>query len=95
MPRNRSLVVSSLRKKGFTEEQGKRDHNFYFLTHQGKRTSIYTKVSRGTSHKEISDVLLSAMSKQTYLTKKQFLDLVDCDLSADGLIKILTEAKRL
>jgi len=37
-------------------------------------------MSRGSSHKSISDDLLGKMAKQVGLSKKLFLELVDCNL---------------
>lgn len=78
-------VHSSLTKKGFVEEPG--DHHFYCLHVDGKKTAIRTKLSR--NKQEVGDPLISAMSKQTHLNKKQFADLVNCPLSKEEYQKIL------
>lgn len=78
-------VKSSLLKKGFTEENG--DHHFYILFIGGKQTIVRTKVSH--NKQDIGDGLISAMSKQLFLKKKQFLDLINCPLSKEKYIKIL------
>jgi uncharacterized protein YtpQ (UPF0354 family) len=81
MPKERTHVVSGLKDKGFRLEQDKRDHDFLFFEHVGVTQAIYTKVSRGTSHRTIDDQLLGKMSRQLKLTRKQFNDLVDCPMS--------------
>lgn len=79
MPRKRDLVVGNLTSKGFKTIEG--DHVF-LVYHRldGLKTPIRTKVSRGSSHRDISDPLLSQMAKQVKLTKPRFLELVDCTL---------------
>ena len=41
-------------------------------------------VSHGSAYKTLGDPLLSAMAKQTGITKKSFLELVDCTLDQVG-----------
>jgi predicted RNA binding protein YcfA (HicA-like mRNA interferase family) len=81
MPRPAREVMASLEKKGFTKKEN--DHTFFHLWVDGKKTTVYTKVSHG--EKEIHDNLLGAMARQLRLSKKQFLELVDCPLTFDAL----------
>jgi hypothetical protein len=78
MSRARKDVESGLLAKGFQKRDG--DHT-YFIYHDtdGKKSTAKTKTSH--SGKDLDDSLLALMSKQAKLTKKQFLDLVDCPLS--------------
>ena len=62
-------VAVSLCAKGFREDH-KRDHRYYFFYHQGKKSSIQTKISHNAD--EIDDYLCSAMSRQMRLTRDQF-----------------------
>ena len=80
MPLDRRKIKSALDAKGFVRTE--RDHS-YFVYHStaGKKTSIRTKTSRGTSHKEIGDCLVSKMSRQCKLTNRDFNSLVNCTLS--------------
>ena len=80
MQRDRVDVISSLERKGFQKDGGDHEYFIYFNT-DGKKTMKKTKVSRGSSYKNIGDDLLGKMSKQVGLTKKLFLDLVDCSLT--------------
>jgi hypothetical protein len=78
-------VVSSLEKKGFVQAEG--DHTFLILYVNGKKTSIHTKVSHGSS--EINDYLINKMSIQVKLERKKFLDLVNCPLSLEHYLEEL------
>jgi len=47
------------------------------------------KISHG--EKEIDDNLLSIMARQVKLTKKLFIDLIDCPLSEEQYVKHLRD----
>lgn len=81
-------VLSGLMKKGFVQSQG--HHAFLILYINGKKTSIYTKVSHGSN--EINEYLINQMSLQVRLEKRQFIDLVNCPLSLEDYLREL-EAK--
>jgi predicted RNA binding protein YcfA (HicA-like mRNA interferase family) len=91
MPRDAKDVAAGLAVKGFVRREG--DHHFYSLLVGGKKTGIITKVSHG--EKEIHDGLLAQMAKQTRLVKKDFLDLVDCPLSAEDYLRKLRDGGHL
>ncbi|MBT3226316.1 MAG: hypothetical protein HN580_27490 [Deltaproteobacteria bacterium] len=81
---------TSLKKKGFVQD--KKDHFFYYYHYKDKKiTSIRTKVSHGA--REIDDGLIAMMSRQTKLTKKKFVDLIDCHLSKEDYLKHLLDSK--
>lgn len=83
MPRKRDLIIANLTGKGFEVVDG--DHIFLvYRRTDGLKTAIRTKVSRGSSHKDISDSILGQMAKQVRLSKKTFLELVDCTLNQIG-----------
>lgn len=83
MQRTRQKIMASLTKKGFIQNDYK-DHFFFtYHTKSGKKTNIFTKLSRGTHHKTIGDSLLNPMAKQCKLDKNDFIDLIDCPLSRD------------
>lgn len=79
MPRPAKKVSKALITKGFRESAG-RDHHFYFLYINGKKTIIKTKISRG-SHKDISDQILNKMQKQLHLPYREFNAYLDCTFS--------------
>jgi predicted RNA binding protein YcfA (HicA-like mRNA interferase family) len=91
MPRDAKNVAAGLAGKGFILRDG--DHHFYSLVVGGKKTGIFTKVSHG--EREIHDGLLAQMAKQTKLVKKDFLDLVDCPMSAADYLKKLRDGGHL
>lgn len=80
MPVNRRVIEDALKAKGFVRTQG--DHTFFiYYSQDGKKSPVRTKLSYGTSHKDITDNLLSQMAKQCKLTNKDFRNLIDCPLS--------------
>ena len=81
MPKNTKNVQKMLIKKGFKEEPGK-DHHYYVLWIDGKKTSIRTKISRG-SYKDISDALLKCMQQQMRLPKREFDGFMECTFSKE------------
>lgn len=82
-------MESALKKKGFVLEPG--DHRYYTLFVDGQRTHIMTFVSRGTGHKQIGSPLIAEMAKQMKLSKKEFLEFVECRLSHASLVAKLRE----
>ena len=83
MQRKQRDIESALEQKGFTRVEG--DHSwFIYYALDGKKTPIKTKTSHGPGGTSIGDPLLSAMAKQCSLTKKRFLELVDCSLDREG-----------
>ena len=72
-------VINGLKKKGFSLSES--DHTHLIFCLNGKKTQIRTKISHGSG--EIDDGLISLMSSQVKLTKRKFMDLVNCPLTAD------------
>ena len=88
----RTQIESSLRKKGFIEEGG--DHKYFYHEIDGKRTSAYTKVSRGTGYKDYSINLLKTMKIQLRLdTLEQLRRLLECPMDANEYNDILKKKK--
>ena len=85
-------LASALKRKGFTEDK-KRDHYFYFLHYNGKKSAIYTKISHNES--DIRSQLCSQIAKQMKLTSEQLIEFVDCALDAERYIKLLIAGKHL
>jgi hypothetical protein len=82
---SRRKVDSSLLLKGFVKVVN--DHDFYIYHCDGKATTIRTKLSHGIN--EVGDSLIGQMSKQTKLSKSQFVDLINCPLSAEEYLNIV------
>jgi predicted transcriptional regulator len=79
VPRERKDIDAALRRKGFLHDDG--DHHYYIYRNlAGRKTIRKTMMSRGSSHKTVSDSILSQMARQVGLTKPKFLELVDCSL---------------
>ncbi len=88
MPRDKRLVENALVRKGFQQEESHHSYFFYY-TQAGERTQIRTRTSHGTSSKSLSDNLLSLMARQCKLSKKDFLQLVDCPLERKAYEELL------
>ena len=84
-------VNRSLSSKGFQED--KVDHKFYIFFYNGEKTGIRTKTSHGS--KDIGEQIIGVMSKQTRLSKTEFLDLVNCPLSKNDYIELLIKRNYL
>lgn len=80
-------IATSLSKKGFKTKEG--DHTYLILYVQGKKTSIFTKISHGK--REIDDSLIMRMAGQIKLDKIQFMKLVECVIDHDKYVRILEE----
>lgn len=87
MPRATRDVEKALSKKGFTLVADK-DHNYYYVYKNGKKTSVNTKVSHGY-HKDISDGLLNQMRKQIRLPKHEFEEYMNCTFSKEQYLEFL------
>lgn len=86
MEKDPRIVRSSLMKKGFVEVPD-RKHIFYIFVYNGEETIFQTHMSH--NQQPIYDYLISMMANQLGLSRKQFLGLVDCDLSEDDYISIV------
>lgn len=77
MTRKQSEVEAGLVRKGFRETD---THHRYFVYHTeaGLKSRIRTKTSHGG--RDLDDWLLGQMAKQCGVSRKDFLDLVDCPL---------------
>jgi len=80
--RDRETIKDALQKKGFRLND--RDHMYFtYYSKNGKKSSVHTKLSRGTKYKTLTDNLLALMSKQCKLPKSDFIGLVDCPLTRE------------
>jgi hypothetical protein len=64
----------------------------YYVNSAGKKTQVWTKVSYGSSHKDITVQNLSRMAKQCRLSNWDFGRLLDCPLSRENYEDMLLEA---
>lgn len=90
MPRRREDIRHGLLRKGFQESNS--DHwKFVYYNLYGQKTSIFTKISYGSKHKDVSDDNLGKMAKQCRLSRGEFDDLLDCPLSREEYERKLQE----
>lgn len=79
---------SALRRKGFREEE--RDHTFFFLYWEGRKTSCYSYFSHGSESQELGVGLLKKMQKELHLdTLGQVRDLLRCPLGEEELTRLM------
>ena len=92
MTLERSKVTQSLLRKGFIHHpKNNSDHDFYVFHINGKATTIFTKVSRGTKYKDLGNDLVKSMASQIRLDIPQFKEFVDCNLTHDNYKELLVE----
>jgi hypothetical protein len=91
VPRKARDIKRALTAKGFQEER--RDHWYYVLHVEGKRSSIYTKISHNET--DISTPLCSLMARQIKLTNSQFEEFVSSGLKAENYLKLLRASSHL
>ena len=82
-------IDSALTKKGFDRTK-ESDHVRYYLYDQQTGANLtQTKMSHGILGNTIGATLISQMARQLRLTKRQFVDLINCTLNEDGYREIL------
>ncbi len=83
MPIERKTIERSLPQKGFVTAERKK-HRYFHHEVGGKRTGMYTFLSRGTAYRTIDDSLLGSMKQQLGLdSARQVHDLLKCPMSGD------------
>ncbi len=88
MVKSKRAVEKALRRKGFVESDG---HHRFFIYHTlgGKKSSVTTKTSHGSSSDDLDSWLLQKMASQCELQRNDFLRLIDCPLDQAGYEAIL------
>jgi len=81
MQRDRDDVCAALERKGFHQTDADHHKIFLYYTKEGKKTSIRTRVSRGSKYRRIDDALIAQMAKQLNLSKSQFIEFIECTLT--------------
>lgn len=71
-------ISRALTKKGFKKSEGTKHSFFSFYNASGRKTPVYTRVSRGTS--ELRTPILRAMAQQLRLSLRDFEKLITCAL---------------
>lgn len=90
-PRKVKEIQRVLEKKGFVLEPKKDDHNFYYLSLNGKKHSIYTYISHGS--KEYDKNLMAQIKKQLKFTDiSKAEDFFDCTLDGEQYVEMLIDS---
>ena len=82
-------IDRALRRKGFRREMDGKHIHYFFSESDGTKSGIFTLMSHGMGATTIGNPLISLMASQLHLTKRQFLDLIDCTLDEEGYRNIL------
>lgn len=80
------VAAASLLKKGF--QFSKSDHEKYFFYYEGKKTSLWAKISFGS--RELLQREIRGMARTLQLTTQQFIDLLECPMSENDFKKHAT-----
>ena len=86
-------IARGIEQKGFQEKEKTR-HTFYFYHDAlGKKTRVYTFVSRGRG--EVGKPLMATMASQCKLSLEDFNRLIDCSLEQLAYEEMLRETGHL
>ena len=86
------VVEAALCRKGFLKESDGDHIRYFFPNTAGTDWIVRTKISHGMMGSTLDAWLLSQMARQIHLTKKQFLELIDCILDEASYRTILHNA---
>jgi hypothetical protein len=87
-PRPVKVIRKALLNKGFEEKEGSK-HTLYVLIVNGRKSAVFTRLSRGET--EANSWLQDKMADQLHLSNKEFSDLVNCPLGYDQYLNLLRE----
>ena len=88
-------IRRALRKKGFRLEQDGKHERYVLVDQDGRDTSVYTVISRGSSYRDYGDKLLSYMASELLLSRSQLLDLIDCPLGYLEYLKLVRQQREI
>lgn len=91
MPRKHRDVRSGLEAKGFVVDDQRRHIVLVYEDLQGRTTTARTLISHGAGGNEIHDSLLRKMARQVGLTRKDFLQLIDCPMSREDFDSVISQ----
>ncbi|MDE0056007.1 MAG: type II toxin-antitoxin system HicA family toxin [Gammaproteobacteria bacterium] len=89
MTRDKRKVEAALRRKGFQADDT-HHHRFFHYAADGRATGIRTHTSHSRRHRTLGDDLLNAMARQCRISKADFLQLVDCELTGEAYEQMVT-----
>jgi len=91
-PIPKKTIKKSLSEKGFRCNSGERDHEFYYFYYNNKKTTIRTKISRGTKYKTYDINLLQLMKNQLRFNNlDQTHRFLSCHMAEEEYIFFLLE----
>jgi len=91
----RRTIDSAFTGKGFIKTTLGNGHFSYQLVIDGKIQNIRTKMSMGSSHRELGKPLISKMARDLKMTPKEFSDYVVCNYSYDEYVNHLKDSKQI
>jgi hypothetical protein len=77
---------NALVTKGFARVESKH-HTMFWLVVRGTRTSIRTRISHG--QRKVDDALLSEIAKELYLSKRDLLRFIQCEITAEAYADLM------
>ncbi len=87
-------IRSALTLKGFEEKNGSNHDKFFYHTiEDGKKTAVFTILSRGSSYKDYGDSLLGKMSKILRISRPQLNNLISCSMNRQEYEQELIQKK--
>ena len=89
MPRKARRIEAALLAKGFQRTDAKH-RKFGYVSTRGIESRIRTLLSHG-GNRDIDDRLLATMARQCGLSRREFMQLIDCSLSQEEYESILVE----
>ena len=93
MPIDTDDLASALLRKGFRLKEG--DHKIYYFFVGEKKSSVFTKISHGSSYKQYGDGLTNSVKKQMGLTTSELQNFIECSLTQDQYTSLLRERSRI
>lgn len=87
-PRKTKTIIKVLKKKGFILNPEKDHHQFYYLTIDGKKQSIYTYFSHGKAEYD-KNLMGKLKSQLKFQDPKLAEDFFDCPLTKEMYIAML------
>ena len=84
-------IRNSLIGKGFEQSEGGNHEKYYFYDRFGRRTSVFTVLSRRRAGKDVAIGLQNQIARQLKISRAQFIEFVDCSLTQESYEQHLDE----
>ena len=86
--RETSTIRAALGDKGFRRVEKHHEMWWYYVGE--RKTSVRTRISHGAN--EYGDALLGQMARQLRLGKAELVDLIDCPMTREAYLEVLTKS---